>query len=255
MKDLDSYIAESEAVLVKLCKEWRPKLMENMGKISFDLKADKSVVTKLDKEFELAIKDVLRPLSNEVGFLGEEHGQEGNENTYWTVDPIDGTEPFIRNIPTACNQLALVINGQPEYAFCYQFPLDNLYIARRGRGTTKNGKKITVGYKPLNRCWIDISIDLLDTAKYEAFKRLRPKIADTVTQHNYLPCVEGLIDGCVTGFNGGPWDYIPRALLMQEAGMKVGNFGSLTFDPKISNLVSAHPDNFEAIQKLLSPEA
>lgn len=255
MIDIDAYLPEAEAALVALLKEWRPRLMKNMGNVSFDLKADRSVVTKLDKELELAIKDALRPLSQEVGFMGEEHGLEGSTDVYWTVDPIDGTESFIRGYPVARTQLALVVNGNAEYAFCYQFPVDNLYIARKGRGTTKNGKKITIGYKPLNRCWIDLSLDLFNTERYEDAKRLSRQVADITVAHNYILTVEGIVDGTVSSFHGGPWDYIPRALLLSEAGARVGNYGSMEYDPKILSLVSAHPDNFEQLQKLLSPQA
>ncbi len=255
MNNLDNYIKTAEEALVALLKEWRPRLMENTGIISFDLKADKSVVTKLDRELELAIKDLLRPLTPEVGFMGEEHGLEGSTDMYWTVDPIDGTESFIRGYPVARTQLALVMDGQAEYAFCYQFPMDNLYTARRGQGTTKNGQKISVAYKPLERCWIDLSLNMFEPEQYDDAKRLSAEIADIAVAHNYLLTVDGVMDGLISSFNGGPWDYVPRALLMTEAGLRVGNYGSMDYDPNIMSLVCAHPNNFEAIQKLLSPQA
>jgi|GEM_PF-4285513 len=252
--DLDAYIAEAEPAIVKLLKDWRPKLMANYGTAQFDLKADKSVVTKFDKELELELKGVLKPLSQEVGFLGEEHGQEGSKEIYWTIDPIDGTESFLRGYQVARNQLALVVKGQAEYALCYQFPVDAMYIARRGQGTTKNGQQIKINYKPLERCWINIAADLSDPKIYEAYKRLRPLIADFAYPHNYLVTVEGIMDAYISSFMGGPWDYVPIALLMQEAGARVGNYGSLNYDLNIMGLVAAHPDNFETIQKLLSSE-
>lgn len=229
--------------------------MEAAGQASFDLKADKSVVTKFDRQLELETKDVLRPLSSEVGFLGEEHGPEGSKEIYWTVDPIDGTESFIRGYPAARNQLALVVNGVIEYALVYQFQVDALYIARRGHGATKNGQKLAREYRPLERCWIDVSLKIREKSQAKMLLNLVEEIYDYAYAHNYLSTVDGYFDGMVNGFGGGPWDYYPRALLCQEAGLKVGNIGSDKFDLKINNLVAAHPDNFDRIQALLSSQA
>ena len=172
--DIDTYLDKAETALVGLLKEWRPKLMAEYGKAEYTLKGDKSAVTKFDLELEKEIKKVLAPIDSKVGFLGEEHGQEGSTETYWTIDPIDGTESFLRGQPVARNQLAFVSDGKIQYALCYRFPTNDMFIARAGRGTTKNGQKVTLGYRPPERCWVEVNLKMLrDPAFYEKFKKDR----------------------------------------------------------------------------------
>jgi len=252
----DEYFAKAEAVIMDVLKKVRPELMAAFGNVEFVLKGDKTVVTELDAKVETLLLEALREFDPEVGFLGEEHGQEGSTENLWTIDPIDGTESFIRGLPHTRNQLAFVQNGQVEYALCYNFPSEDLYIARRGKGTTMNGTRITITPKPLERCWIEVSMDLLDPANYEVFKRLRPQISGATVMHNFLNIVEGHIDGIVSHIKGGPWDYAPASLLLSEAGYKVVNkdFAS-EYDYSRPGFVVIHPDNFEELQKLLSPQA
>lgn len=253
--DIDAYLAKAELVLVKLLKEWRPKLMAQFGKAEYSLKGDKSVVTQFDLELEEEIKKVLAPIDSGVGFLGEEHGQEGSSETYWTIDPIDGTESFLRGQPVARNQLAFVSGGKIQYALCYRFPTDDMFIARLGKGTMKNGQKVSLGYRPPERCWIEINLKMLrDPVFYEKYKKITERMEAAYT-HDYLLVAEGATDCMISGSIGGAWDYYPRALIFQEAGAKVGNIGSDKFDLSVNNLVAAHPKNFDFIQNVLSGKA
>lgn len=79
---------------------------------SVDSKSDATPVTEADREAELAIKDVLRASFPEHGFLGEEHGREGEGNFLWLIDPIDGTKAFVRGYPMFSTQIALMHRGE-----------------------------------------------------------------------------------------------------------------------------------------------
>ena len=257
MIDFDSYIAAAETALVKLLEEWRPRLMESHGLSKFDLKADKSVVTELDGLLETDIKNALRPLSDEVGFVGEEHGQEGNNSTFWFVDPIDGTEQYIRGLPGCRTLLCFMNNGEPIYAFAYRFTTADLFTAAKGDGTKKNGKKIFVPFRPFDRCWIDMAAGLDTKEAAEICYQINSAAKGCMNTKEFLYAVEGFMDGYVVfpGSERHYWDFAPRALLLQEAGMKIANFGSDKYNYKITSLIATHPDNFDELQNLLSPEA
>lgn len=252
----DAYFDKAKAVIMAVLDAARPELMEAFGKIDFEYKGDKTVVTELDKSLEEKLKTALHDFDPEVGILGEESGQEGNDKTYWLVDPIDGTEAFIRGVPVSRNQMAFVHEGVALYALAYQFPTKVLFEARLGKGTTKNGERIVMRPRSLERSWIDVGMNMLDPENYEAFKRIRPQISGVVVLHNYLAVVEGQIDGIISSHGlGGPWDYVVMALLLSEAGMRVATIGSDSFDPDSKKVFATYPENFEALQKLLSPEA
>jgi fructose-1,6-bisphosphatase/inositol monophosphatase family enzyme len=76
--------------------------------LQVDTKADQSPVTAADRAAEQIIVEKLRRQFPEYGFLGEEFGaQAGQTDVRWIIDPIDGTQNFIRGIPYFATLLAL----------------------------------------------------------------------------------------------------------------------------------------------------
>jgi histidinol-phosphatase len=69
------------------------------GGFEVTIKADQTPVTQADREAEQAIKAVLRRAYPDHGFLGEELGEEGPKERRFIIDPIDGTQNFIRRVP------------------------------------------------------------------------------------------------------------------------------------------------------------
>lgn len=254
MENLNTYIDQAEAAITTLLKEWRPKLMASYGTVEFDLKDDRTVVTQLDGDLELAIKDVLRPLGDQVGFLGEEHGLEGPEDAFWLIDPIDGTEQYIRGMTACRTLLCLVVGDEPVYALAYRFTTDDFFTARKGMGTHKNGQHIRVKSRELRRAWIEASYNMQDIRVLEVMKSMHAQVGSVIYAHEFLNAVEGFIDGYVVyGAKGKLWDYVPRALLMAEAGLTVTNVGSASYDYKNLSLLAAHPDLHHQLEQLLSP--
>jgi myo-inositol-1(or 4)-monophosphatase len=65
------------------------------------LKKDKSPVTELDKSTEQVIRDAIKNKYPEHGVVGEELGIYNQDSPFlWIIDPIDGTQDIINNIPT-----------------------------------------------------------------------------------------------------------------------------------------------------------
>ena len=73
-------------------------------------KADKSEVTELDRNTELAISNLLRAKRPDYSLYGEEHGVVGPADAanQWVVDPIDGTSNFVRGVPVWATLIGLV---------------------------------------------------------------------------------------------------------------------------------------------------
>lgn len=250
MDNLAGYIDRAEVELKSLLKAWRPKLMANFGDVAFDTKADETVVTQLDNDLELAIKETLRPISDQVGFMGEEHGLEGPTDAYWLIDPIDGTEAYTRGIPACRTMLSLVVNDVPEYTLVHRFPTDDWYTARRGQGTFRNGQQVVLAHRPLAKAWIECKPET-----HASLMRVSEAVKAANNTHEFLYVVDGAQDGWITyGDKGGLWDFVPRAMLMAEAGFKVANIGTDSYDFKNFAIVAIHPDNFAELSALLSPK-
>ncbi|MBM3382379.1 MAG: hypothetical protein FJY29_08055 [Betaproteobacteria bacterium] len=137
-------------------------------------KPDKSLVSEADRELEKEARKRLSQLTPEWGFVGEEFGSLGrlsdlapenvtgmsgalqglpglnhfektlqerppervnlDQDTYWMLDPIDGTINFLSQVPTWSTLLALVHKGCPVLGVVAFPALNEIFIASRGHG-------------------------------------------------------------------------------------------------------------------------
>jgi len=225
----------AEKAIMDVLRDVRPELVAAYGNVEFELKADKTSVTYLDHMVEDRLRAVLKPLDPGIGIQGEEHGAEGNTETYWLVDPIDGTEHFIRGIPGSKNLLCLIEKGEPVWALMYMFATDELWIARKGEGLRCNGKLTEMRYPDNLKRLVNV----------------RKHIAGFCIIRDYSYVLSGKVDGWVgLGVGGSAWDYAPRGLLIQEAGGRAGSLGDDHFDFTKKNFVMTHRRNFDELMRL-----
>ena len=48
-----------------------------------------------------------------TGIIGEELGSTGTAARQWVIDPIDGTQNFVRGVPVWATLIALLDQGEP----------------------------------------------------------------------------------------------------------------------------------------------
>ncbi|WP_442581625.1 inositol monophosphatase family protein [Mesorhizobium sp. ASY16-5R] len=108
---------------------------------SFKMKGPQDFLTETDAAVEQHIKAAIAKAFPADGFMGEETGGVAAPDV-WVVDPIDGTANFARGIPHYCISIAFVSNGEIELGAIYNPSLDELHLARRGQGASRNGKAI-----------------------------------------------------------------------------------------------------------------
>ena len=77
-----------------------------------ELKKDASPVTVADRGSEEAIRETLHRATPELGLLGEEFGQEGDERDRWIIDPIDATKNFVAGLPFFATLIGLELDGE-----------------------------------------------------------------------------------------------------------------------------------------------
>ena len=77
-------------------------------------------VTEADRRIETLIRRRLGARFPSHRIVGEEHGDTGAGNTYWLIDPIDGTRSFISGMPTWGILLGLVEEGEPVVGIMHQ---------------------------------------------------------------------------------------------------------------------------------------
>lgn len=104
----------------------------------------RDIKLEVDFESEKLISEYL--IKNSIfPVLGEELGANKKlGNTFWVVDPLDGTANFYRNIPISCISIALVTDLDPIIGVIYDFNNKDLYVGSIKSSAKLNGKNIRV---------------------------------------------------------------------------------------------------------------
>jgi 3'(2'), 5'-bisphosphate nucleotidase len=95
-------------------------------------KADRSPVTVADQESEAIILEGLARAAPGVAVVSEEAAAAGNipvvGGTFFLVDPLDGTKPFIRREPQFTINIGLVEDRSPVFGLVYAPALEDFYV-------------------------------------------------------------------------------------------------------------------------------
>ncbi len=103
----------------------------------------KDLVSEADKAVEQILIRQIREKYPDHDVYGEESGRTGSSARFcWVIDPIDGTQSFVKKHPYFCISIALKENGIPRFGVVYAPALGLLFEAERGNGAFENGKPI-----------------------------------------------------------------------------------------------------------------
>ena len=107
--------------------------------------SDRDVKLEADIAAENLIKGIIESESS-FPILAEESGKSADDlgDTFWVVDPLDGTVNYARNIPLCCISIALVQNLNPVIGVIYDFNNDDLYEGTKETKALLNNKLINV---------------------------------------------------------------------------------------------------------------
>lgn len=230
-----------EKTIRKAFQEAGKILMNNFGIISdYEVKeSQSSIVTKADVESEKRIIEII--LENFPGHntLGEETGfQNRNSDFTWVIDPLDGTSNFAAGLPWFGVIICVLKNSIPVMSGCFMPVQNEIYFAEKGKGATRNGKKIIVSAETnLKNILAAYSLDFSDEAGKT--ERETKVIGNLVKNIRNLRGTNCLIDFCYTadGKLGACinqttkiWDIAGPGLIIEEAGGIVTDISGNQFD-------------------------
>lgn len=199
----------------------------------------KDLVTNADIESEEAIRDFLLSNSDD-GFFGEETEPVRGKRV-WIVDPLDGTWPFSFGVPHFSVSVALCDRTGVLAGAVFDPVMNITYSAQRGRGAFANNEPLhRTTERPIDQALVSC-----------AFQFSRPELQNLTAAIHYCQLIysaaldvcqvaAGRIDAAVYGLTSC-YDHAAAALIAQEAGVTVTNFGSETWDPYVSGIIAATP--------------
>lgn len=232
---------------------------ERAGHIKTKGRAD--YVTQVDTDIQSFLARELGRRFPGIQFLGEEEGlHEMSGDTYWILDPIDGTTNLIHDFQHSVVSLALCEKGEITLGVIYDPFREDVYHAQKGRGSFLNGSPIhvseagdlsetiiSVGTSPYDRELTDKNFQRIRRVfdKAQDIRRVGAAAMDLA----YVAC------GRVGGFfepRLSPWDFAAGMLLVEEAGGKVTDFAgeSMGFSRK-GSIVASNGKIHEELQGLM----
>ena len=107
-------------------------------------KADNSPVTKADKAANDFLCKSLLKLDN-IAIISEENHLQANiqamkQKRFWLIDPLDGTEAFLRRDNNFCICIARVSKGRPELGLIYLPIFQEAYFTQDNKAFLKDAK-------------------------------------------------------------------------------------------------------------------
>ncbi|WP_112322204.1 inositol monophosphatase family protein [Oceanibium sediminis] len=191
------------------------------------LKGPQDFLTETDLAVEKLIKSRISESFPGDGFLGEETGGDVSGN-YWVVDPIDGTANFARGIPHYAVVMAYVHEGEVALGAIFNPETDELYVATRGKGATRNGHAL---HTAPTRDMESASVELGWSNRLPNQRYIDMVSATLDVGANARRASSGALglafvaDGRSDGYaelHMNAWDCLAGLLLVQEAGGIVG---------------------------------
>jgi len=211
------------------------KIMTDAGRCGERDIDRKSGVGNFVTRYDVAVQNFLEARFSEAvpgaGFLAEEDPGDGAETGagpeyMFVIDPIDGTQNFIRGAKQSVISVALLRASEAIWAAVLQPYTGDLYTAKKGLGARLNGIPVHVNANPLPDSLISFG-----TSPYyrETLGRRSMVMAANVLAEcldirrtgsaalDLCQVASGTTDGFFE-FKLSPWDYAAGSLIISEAG-------------------------------------
>ena len=131
------------------------RYLNRLDTLAVEKKGHNDFVSDADRAAEAAVIEVIRRHYPDHAILAEESGTQGDSDTVWVIDPLDGTTNFLHGFPQFCVSIAARVRGRTEAAAVYDPTRQELFAAARGDGATLDDRKIRVsGRRDLERALI-----------------------------------------------------------------------------------------------------
>lgn len=229
------------------------------------------LVTLADIEAEAFLEREFAKKYPAALFIGEEKVHrdpkvmdilQQDEASYFVVDPVDGTNNFVKGSPHFGLMVVYVEKGEVQQAYIYDILKDHFMSAVRGEGAFDGAKKMTVApAKKVEKVgFTKRKYDLPDASGTFniAAKEAGIKISLLgCSAHEYLNLARGNVRFYMAE-HVRPWDHLAGSLILREAGGVCAKWDGTPYKPKdtgASILSAASADDWNELHRLLLQHA
>ncbi len=217
-------------------------------------KPDGSEVSEADIAVDTALKLDLRTKRPDYGWLSEEtedDPQRLNCRRVWMVDPIDGTNAFLRHVPEWTVSAALVEDGVPVLGVVFNPATGEFFHAMRGKGAFLNDTPIAASKKStLDGALLIASGGLFKKKIWkEPWPEVKTRWVNSVAYRLALVAC-GQADATISLSAKCEWDLAAAAVIVAEAGGAVTDHHG---EPHVYNRPTPRFPSLVASGKALHP--
>ena len=229
--------------------------------VGIHTKQDQSPLTQADLASHDIITKALKQLTPDIPILSEEgHTLDGEVDTFWCVDPLDGTKEFIKHNGEFTVNIALIEKYQPVLGVIHTPVLNETFMAMKGEGAKKIKDHQThllpkQQYKTKQKPIFAISRSHLNQATQDFIQQHQAEIIAAGSSLKLTILAEGLADAYPRFGPTSLWDMAAGHAILKEMGGEIFEFTGNILSYYVSKIIN--PDllalrDSNAIEKFLS---
>jgi myo-inositol-1(or 4)-monophosphatase len=218
------------------------------------------VVTQADRDAQRRVAGVIDEAYPGDPVVGEEDEEDEEATTVpdegpaWIIDPIDGTNNFVRGVPVWTTSVAATVDGEPVAGASVCPALGDTFRLAAD-GAVMNGEPLTVSDRtdperfavaPTMWWGMDRRDEYAGICRgiVERFGDLRRYGS---AQYALALCAAGALEGVVTNVSAHPWDSVVGAGLVEAAGGTVTDVDGDAWRHDSAGLVASNGEAHEAV--------
>ncbi len=226
--------------------------------IDVETKSGKTdVVTQADRDAQRRVIEVIRETHPEDAVVGEEEDELKSvpeSGAAWVIDPIDGTNNFVRDTPVWATSVAAVKDGETLAAVNVLPALGDVYVAGDGE-VTRNGDAMSVSAKTDPETFAVVPTIWWGFDEREEYARACRAIVERFADMRRYGCAQavlsmvasGQLEGAVTNVDVNPWDSVAGVHLVRRAGGVVTDVHGDRWQPGSHGLVASNGEAHDVV--------
>jgi len=236
----------------------------DLDRLTIHRKRQNDYVSEVDHAAEAEIIKILKEAYPTHGFYAEESGKDRAKNEYvWCIDPLDGTTNFLHGNPHYCVSIALMHNGVPEQGVVFDPNRNELFTATKGSGAYLNERRIrTSKLESFKDSLIATGFPFREESQFDEYvAQFSAMVRATAGLRRpgaaaldlaWVAC--GRVDG-FWEIGLSPWDMAAGALLVREAGGRIGDLQGEDKFMESGKVVASNPKIFTQLLKTLGAKS
>ena len=236
--------------------------LQRVDAIPVERKARHDYVSDVDRACEAEIVREIKRYYPDHAFHCEEGGVDGDSESVWVIDPLDGTSNFLHGLPHFATSIAYQLNGRTEHAVVYDPMREEMFTASRGHGAQLNSKRIRVSTrKSLDGAIIATSFPFRRRELLPVYSRIFQSVYNRVEDIRRIGTASLDLTWVAAGRMDGffeiglkPWDVAAGALIVREAGGVVMDFEGNDAVEDAGTVIAAPFKIMTPLRQLIGPK-